>query len=196
MGKRSNFKRRDKDTYDTFDPKALPPLLRHLPKGVRFWEPCGGQYDLAAGLEAAGHECVVASDIAPRDERVFRCDAMTVTAADVMATGAEAIITNPVWSRPLMHAMIDHFSRILPTWLLFDASWAHTEQKMIAKKHGVRTAPDLLQHCHMIVSVGRLIWIEGTTTPGKDDVCWYLFDQRQARVTSNPVFVPQLSEAA
>lgn len=92
MGKRSNFKRRDKDTYDTFDPKALPPLLRYLPKDLKFWEPCAGRYDLAAGLEQAGHKCEVATDIAPRDERVFRCDAMSVTSQDVATMGAEAII--------------------------------------------------------------------------------------------------------
>lgn len=88
--------------------------------------------------------------------------------------------------------MIDLFSHILPTCLLFDASWAHTKQEAIAKRHGVKTVPDLMRYCHMIVSVGRLIWIDGTTTAGKDDVCWYLFDQRRPGLTEHPIFVPQL----
>ena len=189
MGRRSNFKRIDKDAYDTFDRKAYPPLLRQLTRPVKFWEPCGGKYDMAEALEEAGHDCVIASDIAPRDERVFRVDAMDVTAEDVDCTGVEYIITNPVWSRPLMHRMIWNFSGFRPTWVLFDAAWAHTTQEVPARKYGVPTAPELMEHCHMIVSVGRLQWIEGTNQRGVDDCCWYLFDRTRERLTAYPLFV-------
>lgn len=196
MGRRSNFKRLAKDAYDTIDKRAFPPLLRQLKRPVRYWEPCAGEGRLVDALGDAGHACVVATDILPRQEWIYRLDALQTTADDVAATGAEMIITNPVWSRPLMHAMIDHFSKIRPTWLLFDAAWMHTEQDLIARKHGVKTAPQLLEHCHKIVSVGRLIWIPGTTMAGKDDVCWYLFDQNTPRSTVDPIFVPPQGRVA
>lgn len=167
MGKRSNFPRRDKDKYRTFDPRAAAALAPHLPWGCRFWEPCAGAGDLVRNLQAYGPECVVATDIAPEVEGVFRLDALTVSAADVATTGATHIITNPVWSRPLMHRMIQHFSAIRPTWLLFDADWIHTRQ-----------AIPYLPYLRKVVSVGRLIWIEDTHQSGKDNCAWYLFDRR------------------
>jgi hypothetical protein len=98
---------------------------------------------------------------------VYRLDALTVTLQDLDCTGATHIITNPVWTRPILHRMIEHFSAMRPTWLLFDADWLHTKQ----------SAP--YQHlCRKVVSVGRLIWIEGTTTSGKDNCAWHLFDAR------------------
>ena len=41
--------------------------------------------------------------------------------------------------------------RLAPTWLLFDADWAHTKQ-----------AAPYLRHCSHIVSVGRVHWMAGT----------------------------------
>lgn len=176
MGKRSNFKRRPMDTYDTPEAAVLP-LLRHLPWGCRYWEPCAGQGDLARHLLRYGVECVAATDIAPRDETIYRLDAMTVSEADLDTTGASHIITNPVWSRPLMHAMIAHFSAMRPTWLLFDADWIHTTQDVVARKYGVKTVPELMTHCCKIVSVGRVRWIEGSKYSGKENCAWHLFDQ-------------------
>lgn len=177
MGKRSNFKRRPMDTYDTPE-SAIIPLLDHLPWGCRYWEPCAGRGDMVRHLGRYGVDCMAATDIEPRCETIYRLDALTVTRDDVDATGATHIITNPVWSRPILHAMIDHFSAIRPTWLLFDADWMHTVQAVIAKKHGLKTAPELLRHCRKIVSVGRVRWIEGSTMSGKDNCQWFLFDQR------------------
>ncbi|MEW2911432.1 class I SAM-dependent methyltransferase [Leisingera sp. JC11] len=167
MGKRSNFKRRPQDKYRTFDMRAAAALAPHLRWGCRFWEPCAGAADLVRGLQSFGAECVVATDISPECEGVYRLDALAATAADVDATGVTDIITNPVWSRALLHAMIMHFSAMRPTWLLFDADWMHTRQ-----------AAPYLPHLRKIVSVGRLIWIEGTNQTGKDNCAWYLFDQR------------------
>jgi hypothetical protein len=159
------------DTYDTPEAAVLP-LLRHLPKGCRYWEPCAGQGNLCCHLLRFGVECVVATDIAPRAETIFRLDAMTVTNSDLDTTGATHIITNPVWTRPLMHAMIAHFSAMRPTWLLFDADWMHTKQ----------SAP-YVQHLRKIVSVGRLKWIPDTTQTGKDNCSWHLFDQNSSGPT-------------
>ncbi len=141
MGKRSAFKRRPLDTYDTPE-AAVAPLLGHLPLWCRFWEPCAGQLDLVNHLERHGFECVVPSNIEPRDERVFRLDALATCRSDVDATGATHIITNPAWSRFILHPMILHFSAIRPTWLLFDADWVHTRQ-----------AARYLPHLRKIVSV-------------------------------------------
>jgi hypothetical protein len=78
--------------------------------------------------------------------------------------GADAIITNPPWSRPILHKMILHFQRLKPTWLLFDSDWAYN-----------RMAAPYLDTCSDIVAVGRLKWIEGTTHSGKDNCSWYRF---------------------
>lgn len=179
MGKRSEFQRRPMDKYLTFDARAYPPLQRHLPDGVRFWEPCGGAYDLAQNLEGLGHTCVAATDIEPQDERVFKMDAMTATREDVDATGASHIISNPVWTRPILHAMIEHFGRMRPTWLLFDWDWICTGQEAMARKHGVMNGAQLREYCHLVAPVGRLRWIEGTKMSGKDNCAWYLFDFRR-----------------
>jgi len=167
MGKRSNFKRRPHDKYRTFDLRAAAALAPHLSWGVRFWEPCAAAGDLVRGIQAFGHECVAATDIAPECEGVYRLDALTASKEDVDTTGATHIITNPVWTRPILHQMITHFSAIRPTWLLFDADWLHTKQS-------AQYTPLLRK----VVSVGRLIWIEGTTTSGKDNCAWHLFDAR------------------
>lgn len=167
MGKRSNFKRRPQDKYRTFDARAAVALAPHLPWATVFWEPCAGAGDLISILQPYGPRCVVASDINPEDEKVFRLDALTATPADVASTKATHIITNPPWTRPILHGMIAHFSGILPTWLLFDTDWLHTGQ----------SAPFVSQLVK-VVSVGRLCWIEGTNQTGKDNAAWHLFDAR------------------
>ena len=166
MGKRSSFQRRKNDAYLTFDKRAYPPLFRHLPPRVKFWEPCAGRGDMALELMAHGHECILATDIRPQDEWIFRTDALAATAEEIRSTGAEVIITNPAWTRSILHPMIVQFSDALPTWLLFDADWVHTAQ-----------AEPFLPSLRKVVSVGRLCWIEGTNQTGKDNVAWHLFDK-------------------
>lgn len=159
MGKRSEFERIEKDFYRTIDPRAVEALDRHLPPQQFFAEPCNGQGDLKMALMLRGHLCSYASDISDGDDaRSLEPD---------MVNGVDFIITNPPWSRPILHELILHLSSLKPTWLLFDADWAHTRQ----------SAP-LMKHCRAIVSVGRLLWIPGTTMSGKDNCAWYLFDQK------------------
>jgi hypothetical protein len=167
MGKRSNFTRRPQDKYLTWHPKAVDALAPHLPVQCKFWEPCAGAGHLVDGLQSHGAECVVASDITPDAEGIYRVDAMGVTFEDINTTPATHIITNPVWSRDLLHQMIIHFSDMRPTWLLFDADWIHT----------VQAAPYLTRLVR-VLSVGRMRWIEGSPHTGKDNVAWYLFDVR------------------
>lgn len=154
MGKRSDFPRRPMDSYQTIDPRAIPPLLPFLHGVQTFAEPCAGAGKLVSALQRAGLVCGYQGDIAAGQ------DALALTAL----SGVDAIITNPPWTREILHPMIRHFQRLAPTWLLFDADWPHTRQ----------SAP-LIRNCSHIVSIGRLIWIEGTTQTGKDNCAWYRF---------------------
>ena len=155
MSKRSDFRRRPLDDYPTIDPKAVRRLLPFLAGVRRFAEPCAGDGLLIRQLETFGLVCGHSSDL--RDG----VDALMIDDfGDV-----DAIITNPPWTRTLLHALILHFQRIAPTWLLFDADWAFTGQ-----------AVPFLPQCSHVVAVGRLIWIPGTTVSGKDNCAWYRFD--------------------
>lgn len=62
--------------------------------------------------------------------------------------------------------MIECFRNLLPTWLLFDADWAHTKQ-----------ASEYLKYCSKIVSIGRVKWIPDSKMTGKDNCAWYLFNK-------------------
>src|SRR5262245_55949564 len=96
MGKRSSFERIPRDFYPT-PYAAMPPLIPHL-CGVRtFAEPCCGDGALVRHLESHGLRCVYAGDIS--------------TGQDALALeqygDADMIITNPPYTRPLMHALIE-----------------------------------------------------------------------------------------
>jgi hypothetical protein len=163
MGKRSNFERRDSDFYPT--PRAaVLPLLPYL-RGIRsFAEPCCGDGALIRHLESFGLACVYSGDIQSGQD-----------ALELISYGTcDSIITNPPWSRDVLHRLIAHFQNIAPTWLLLDADWKQTRQ-----------AAPYLPHCSDIVAIGRVKWIEGSKHTGKDNACWYRFD---ARHKAGPVF--------
>lgn len=170
MGKRSDFERVEKDFYRTIDKRAVEALASHLPEKASYFEPCAGQGDLLDQLTEKGFSCESAFDIEPNRHDIGLMDALEWSPKRYL--DADYIITNPPWSRPILHPMIEHFSKFKPTWLLFDADWAHTKQ----------SAP-YMKWCRKIVSVGRLIWIPGTTMSGKDNCAWYLFDQKSAGLT-------------
>ena len=103
MGKRSNFERREADFYPT--PRAaVVPLIPYL-RGIgitTFAEPCCGDGALVRHLESFGLRCVYAGDIR--------------TGQDALALdhygAADVIITNPPYTRDLMHRLIEHFQSI------------------------------------------------------------------------------------
>jgi hypothetical protein len=163
MGKRSNFERREADFYQT--PRAaVAPLIPYL-HGIRsFAEPCAGDGALVRHLETFGLTCVYAGDIRSGQ------DALALDSYGV----CDSIITNPPWSRDVLHRLITHFQDIAPTWLLLDADWKQTRQ-----------AAPYLPCCSDIVAIGRVKWIEGSKHTGKDNACWFKFD---ARHTAGPVF--------
>jgi hypothetical protein len=168
MGKRSNFERRAGDFYPT-PRKAVAPLIPHL-RGIRtFAEPCDGGDsggDLVRHLESFGLRCVYRGDISTGQD-AFAVDHY----GDV-----DVIISNPPWTRSLLHPLIQHFQRIAPTWLLLDQDWAGTKQ-----------AVPYLACCTDILPIGRQIWIPGTNKHGFDNAAWYHFDARHA---AGPVLHP------
>lgn len=172
MGKRSQFERRERDAYDT-PAEAVRPLLPHLKPGTKFVEPCYGNGKLADALINAGHSMVMHSDIVSGGLYTPYADA---TAARFDHLGClqddrTVFITNPPWSRDVLHPIIENLCRQAPTWLLFDADWMHTLQ-----------SEPFMWNCHKIVSVGRVRWIAGTKMTGKDNCAWYLFG-RAGRAT-------------
>jgi hypothetical protein len=163
MGKRSNFPRIDKDKYNT--PKsAVLPLLPFLPTGTLFAEPCAGAGALIDILEGEGHVCMQASDIAPERKGIETKNALDL---DWNYIDADVVITNPPWTRALMHLIIECLSEKRVCWFLFDADWMHTKQ-----------SSELIKRCSRIVSVGRVKWMPDSPHVGKDNCCWYEFAPR------------------
>ncbi|MBB4066776.1 hypothetical protein [Gellertiella hungarica] len=161
MGRRSDFPRIARDAYQTIDPNAVRKLLPHL-RGVKtFAEPCAGEGYLVGQLQEAGLECVYEGDIScGYDALVYPFD---------QDASFDAIISNVPWDRHILHQMILRFQAMAPTWLLFDAEWAHTKQ----------SAP-YMDQCSHIVSVGRLKWIPGTKMTGKESCAWYRFHSQHS----------------
>ena len=155
MGKRSSFARRPMDDYSTIDHRAVLALRPHLHGIFTFAEPCAGDGHLVRMLEEIGLTCTVNTDLR---------GGVDALAVHDIGSRADAIITNPPWTRGILHPMILHFQRQAPTWLLFDADWAHTKQ-----------AAPYLPQCSHIVSIGRLKWIPGSKHTGKDNCAWYRF---------------------
>lgn len=176
MGKRSNFKRIDRDYYRTWDTKAIKALAPHLQSGFGFVEPCAGDYTLVRQIEDLGLVCEGAYDIEPNSQFVTKLDALEL--GEHHLNGADLIITNPPWDRSkkngeLLHKLIERFANLRPTWLLFDSDWAYTQQ----------SKPLIEKYCTDIVVVGRLKWIEGTNQTGKDNCAWYRFDKNKISAT-------------
>lgn len=102
-------------------------------------------------------------DIEPRSVFVQKKNMLGITREDL--NGASCCITNPPWSRTLLHALILHLRTLdIPAWLLIDANWMFTGQ-----------AIPYLKYCRTIATVGRVKWIPGTKMTGKDDAAWFLF---------------------
>ncbi len=162
MSKRTTckFRRRKNDSYDT-PPEALAPLLPYLPEDALYAEPCAGCGMLVDALEAAGRRVFWASDVEPRRDDIGRLDALDLWKC--LPLGVDFIITNPPWTRQLLHPLIGTFRGQRQTWLLLDASWSHTKQ---AVPH--------LEYCQTIVSVGRVSWMQNGTS-SLDDAAWHLF---------------------
>lgn len=185
MSKRTpGLERRKHDAYDTPE-KPVRALLPHLLPGTRFIEPCWGAGDLARHLELSGHYCVAGYDIEPRlgytpaGGDIFALDARDADYSKARERGASCAISNPPWTRELLHAIIENLSAQMSTWLLFDADWPHN----------ATTPKVLLDRCERIVPAGRVKWIPGSAHQGVDNCAWYRFD---ATHHGGPRFFPRL----
>lgn len=159
MAKRTTNEPRPRDFWPT-PIEAVKPLLPFLNSGTRFVEPCAGDGALIDHLTNAGHVCAAAWDIHPLRGDIVEADATTKLVGNI-----DCFITNPPWSRDILHPLITHLSGQAPTWLLFDADWVHTKQSI-----------PLLPRLRKIVSVGRVRWIPDSPSVGYDNVAWHLFD--------------------
>ena len=161
------FKKKKQDSYDT-PLEAVRPLINHLPKNFSYVEPCAGEHKLVDNIsQLSKGKCLLASDIEPRDNRVKKDNALGINKFN-----SDYIITNPPWTRKILHPLLDHFINSgTPTWILLDADWAHTKQ---AKPFGY--------FCKKIVSVGRVSW-EQNNISGFDNCAWYLFDWHNFKQT-------------
>lgn len=171
----SRFKRSKGDFYATPE-KAVLPLLPHLEQGSMFLELCAGDGALIDALEKHGMSCLAAFDIDPKRDDINVGDILSA-AGPYTDNSADYYITNPPWTRSIMHPIIETLSAIKPTWLLYDADWMHTIQ-----------ATSYLKLCHKIVSVGRVSWM-GNGISGMDNAAWYLFDANTERVGGAPQFI-------
>ena len=164
MGKRSNFARKEKDFYET-PWAAVQPLLPFIRAIHRYCEPCAGSGKLLRWLGEdtgmGGRYASFVSDI-ERDARTYQYPTQTF----------DVFITNPPWSRDILHPIIYNLSSQQDTWLLFDADWMHTKQSV-----------ELMTRCRKIVSVGRIKWIPDSPYTGKDNCCWYLFNDKNGPST-------------
>jgi hypothetical protein len=168
----SEFPPSPNDLYRTFDPRAGAALHPHLKPGTRFMEPCVGYGDLVQQLKALGHESVWESDLISRPEYpAAQIDVFNITEdhPEWLPGYVDAIITNPPWTRKILHPMIDHLRQLAPTWLLFEADWAHTRQSI-----------PFMPYCTDIVSVGRMKWIKDSPSGSLKDVAWYRFTRDTA----------------
>jgi hypothetical protein len=147
--------RNSRDFYPTPE-KAVLPLARHLDVGTTFYEPCAGNGALIRALEKhAMVTCVGHSD--------YDKDATTLTETDI--NGAEMFISNPPWKAPMLHPIIDRLVPLRPTWLLLYSDWLFTRQ-------AVKYQPWIRQ----VVTMPRVIWIEGSGMAGYDNCCWIRFE--------------------
>lgn len=182
MSKRRNtFERITHDKYKTPE-RGVWPLIRHLPPGVRYAEPCAAEGKLIKWLNEDGFRCTWASDIEPErpvvDMPIMRLDAMKLTDAMLRQRRVDMIITNPPWTRPILHELIKHFRSLRDTWLLFDVDWMFNGESA----HLVRCAK-------LAVAVPRLKWIENTEHGATDNVCWFFFPK--GHYGDGPTVIPR-----
>lgn len=158
------YEKRPRDFYPTPE-KAVTPLLKHLPRGLTFCEPCAGNGVLVDLLEKKlDAQCFLPIDIEPQADWITKADAINLN--DEQLSFCEYIITNPPFTWSVLQPLMKLWISLRPTVLLLPADFMHNQ----------RFAP-YLDSCVDIVSIGRIKWIEDSKTSGVENYCWYLFDK-------------------
>jgi len=164
LGKRSDFERNAHDSYPT-PYEAVLPLLPYLANVYTFAEPCAGEGALVHHLEQHRLRCVFRSDIVQSvHEHQRLLDASQLKLSDLPGNLPDVFITNPPWTRAVLHPIIDHLKWIRATWLLLSADW-------LFNKSSAEYLPDATD----IVAIGRVKWMPDTEHTGKENACWVRF---------------------
>jgi len=183
MGKRSNFDRKDKDFYET-PQDAVEVLAQQYysfsTDELDYFDPCYGGGAIERGLDKfVLSVCLGRFELTPEDyprnegHHIYRADATFHDySANLRFKDIRYFITNPPWTRFLLHAIIDNLAGQKPTWLLFDADWMHTKQ-----------SAEYMKYCVKVVSIGRVKWFPDSKHTGKENCCWYLFDKNYTGAT-------------
>lgn len=153
----TKFEKREQDYWPT-PQSAVVPLLPFIDTIRMFAEPCVGEGHIVRWLENDQRKATWTSD-AEVDARTHQYPTNTF----------EAFITNPPWSRPVMHEIIENLRRQKTTWMLIDADWMHTKQ-----------AIEYLKYCRTIISIGRVQWVPNSTSTGTRNCCWYEFGKLES----------------
>lgn len=179
MGKRSSYQKNKHDQYYT-PIGPVKHLIPHLPdQSFTYAEPCAGDGRLIRHLETLipHAKCLISCDIDPApNSGILRSNAFNQNYDQV-----DYLITNPPWTRDILHDMIMYFSDQKPTWLLFDQDWVATDQSI-----------PYMKRCKEIVPIGRVKWIEGSKKTGKDNAAWYLFDRSFDQSNDRTIFHPRI----
>lgn len=77
---------------------------------------------------------------------------------------AEVVITNPPYSKWMLHPIIDNLVQIAPTWMLLSSDFMHR-----------RASAPYMKRCEKVVSAGQIRWFGDST--GRYTSCWYLFTE-------------------
>jgi len=173
MGKYSANEKIPRDKWPT-PYHALEPLLPFLTPQTRFIEPCANDGRLIRHMQRHGHICVGALDIEPRHPSVKQGDA-----TKARWKNPPLFVTNLPFSRDLMHRLIDHLAEQAPLWTIIQSDWAYTSQ-----------ATEYMAYCTDIVTIGRVMWIDGSASAGKENYSFYRFDKRDPGPYPGPIFHP------
>lgn len=198
MSKYSNMERVERDLYPT-PKKAVKYLVRHLvmtgeyDELRRFIEPCANNGSLVKLIQEVAQEegvpfepfCIYMSDVHPDETSLgigpiyeheaggsenrgyYDWDgALSLIKQDYDCT----FITNPPWlntskSEYMLNNIISNLARTAPTWLLLNSTYAWNQKSR-----------PYMSICTDVVPVGRLKWIEGSESVGKEDCAWFRFE--------------------
>lgn len=162
-------------------------VLASIIKPCKFVEPCAGLLDMVRGLEKHGWRCTGAFDIEryvdKAEERGVPLDRLQIADTSDPAwripDGTDMVVTNPPWGREFIEKALRVWIPQAPVALLLPCRFEHNKW----------FAPWLRDHGRYVIPVGRVRFVEGTSTGGIFDSTWFVFGPA---VTDQPItFIPR-----